>query len=184
MKKTQKGFTIIELIVVIAIIAVLSAIIAINTSNSIQKAKMARFEQDAESFEKALVMFYAKYDDYPQELEDTGFSGDAGSGEDEQGDDEGNNTIESCPGEPQLLTDDGTYCLSEFLKTDWNDQNATYFGPNGKYRLATFDKDGDGKIGCGFLFLQYDSGNISNFVYKNILCQDCPDECGTKGTEW
>ena len=45
-KKSKKGFTIIELIVVIAIIAILAAIVLANVTTYINKAKDARIQSD------------------------------------------------------------------------------------------------------------------------------------------
>ena len=60
MQKTQKGFTIIELIVVIAIIAVLATIVAINVTQYIAKGKDASIQGNlANVLTNAAVIFDA-----------------------------------------------------------------------------------------------------------------------------
>ena len=51
----QKGFTIIELIVVIAIIAILAAIVMVNVVGYITKAKDAQIEASMDSFLKNAI---------------------------------------------------------------------------------------------------------------------------------
>ncbi|MCX6721502.1 MAG: prepilin-type N-terminal cleavage/methylation domain-containing protein [Candidatus Staskawiczbacteria bacterium] len=63
--KTQKGFTIIELIVVIAIIAVLAAIVMINVSGYIAKARNVKRISDVGNYVKALNMYYADKGHFP-----------------------------------------------------------------------------------------------------------------------
>jgi len=71
--KIQKGFTIIELIVVIAIIAVLATIVYANISDYIQKSKDARAYQELNNIAKAAQLDFAQcghwsLDVYPGEL--------------------------------------------------------------------------------------------------------------------
>jgi prepilin-type N-terminal cleavage/methylation domain-containing protein len=61
----QKGFTIIELIVVIAIIAVLAAIVVVNVSQYISKSRDSRRLADMSQIQKALAMYYADNSFYP-----------------------------------------------------------------------------------------------------------------------
>ena len=181
MNKSQRGFTIIELVVVIAIVAVLSGIVIINVNTYLNKAKITRFEQEAGNFEKASVMFYAKYGAYPGQQDGwqsycpTGaidwdlYCGEWGSTG------------------PYLVDGTGTHYLTEFLPISWAGPNAGYYGPNGFYMLQFFDGDGDpaGKLGCGRLWafsINNDWSGASETM-KNILCQDCPDECGY-GWSW
>lgn len=61
----QKGFTIIEIIVVIAIIAVLSSIVMVNVGNARAKARDARRKSEMRGLQKALVMYYAANGSFP-----------------------------------------------------------------------------------------------------------------------
>jgi len=65
MKKPQKGFTVIELVVVIAIIAVLSAIIVTNVQTYITKARVTKLKADFTNAAKAVSLFYSKYGSFP-----------------------------------------------------------------------------------------------------------------------
>lgn len=64
MKKFKKGFTLIELLVVIAIIGILTAIIIPNLSVSRQKAKVASFQAEMDSFKKAAELFFSNGNTY------------------------------------------------------------------------------------------------------------------------
>jgi prepilin-type N-terminal cleavage/methylation domain-containing protein len=63
--KTQKGFTIIELIVVVATIAVLAAIVLSNVNQYFSKARDAKRRLDVSQIQRALEMYYADYGTYP-----------------------------------------------------------------------------------------------------------------------
>ena len=65
MPKNQKGFTIIELIVVIAIIAVLAAVVLVNVQGYIAKARNAKRLSDITGYIKALTLYYADNSSYP-----------------------------------------------------------------------------------------------------------------------
>ena len=56
-QKKQKGFTIIELIVVIAIIAVLAAIVLTNVNQYIQKSKVAAVKGELKQIGEALLIY-------------------------------------------------------------------------------------------------------------------------------
>jgi len=159
MQKSQKGFTIIELVVVIAIIAVLSGIVIVNVNTSINKAKVVRANTEAKNIENAFTMFYAKYGDYP--MADGGI--------------EGAWAYYSAWNDPlsMYLNVGGTpRYITEFLKIDWTGYNASYFVPYGFYYMYFYDSDGDGKIGCGYMYLT--DGNY-DYGFKYIFTQDCPD---------
>jgi len=66
MKKSLKGFTIIELIVVIAIIAILAAIVMVNVVQYINKAKNAKILSDIDAYVKAAQLYKVEYDGYPK----------------------------------------------------------------------------------------------------------------------
>ena len=61
----QKGFTIIELIVVIAIIAVLASIILVNVNGFLARGRDGRRISDIAQIQKALEMYYADNGAYP-----------------------------------------------------------------------------------------------------------------------
>lgn len=64
-KNKNKGFTIIELIVVIAIIGVLAGIVAVNVSQYLKNARDARRKADISQIRAALEMYYADNVRYP-----------------------------------------------------------------------------------------------------------------------
>ena len=65
MRKSKKGFTLIELIVVIAIIAVLSAIIAPSAFMAIEKAKIARATSDMRAIKTGAMAYYTETGSWP-----------------------------------------------------------------------------------------------------------------------
>lgn len=66
----QKGFTIIELIVVIAIIAVLSGIVMVNVTGYLRDARNAKKLIDVKNYIQALELYYSDHSAYPED-EDT-----------------------------------------------------------------------------------------------------------------
>ena len=69
--KSQKGFTLIELMVVIAIIGVLAAIAVPRFSESRKSAKDAALKADLRTVDSALLMYYANNaNTYPTDLAD------------------------------------------------------------------------------------------------------------------
>jgi len=163
MKNYQKGFTIIELIVVIAIIAVLSGIVVVNMSTITTKSKLARVKADVNNFQKAFILFYAKYGVYPGE---TG---------------EVYEYLEFYPsgGIPCITDSNGEHCLTEFLNMNWTTYNATYYRTNAYYYLDLWDDNGDGKLDVGWLYLRYGTlGTGTIHVYAAVICDTYPEECG------
>jgi prepilin-type N-terminal cleavage/methylation domain-containing protein len=63
--KKQKGFTIIELVVVVAIIATLSAVVMTNVMKYIKSSKIARFKADAHQVQIAAIKYFADNGSYP-----------------------------------------------------------------------------------------------------------------------
>ena len=70
----NKGFTLIELIVVIAIIGTLTGLIINNLNDARARARDAKRKQDLTSLKTALRLYYNDNQTYPVNL--TGFSGD------------------------------------------------------------------------------------------------------------
>ena len=67
MKSYSKGFTLIELLVVIAIIGMLSTIVLGNLNSARAKARDAAVIRDFNQVQKAMILYYDKYNRYPNE---------------------------------------------------------------------------------------------------------------------
>lgn len=63
----QKGFTLIELIIVIAIIGILSSVILIGVNSAKEKARDARRKMEINQIEKALVFYAEQFGQFPNE---------------------------------------------------------------------------------------------------------------------
>jgi prepilin-type N-terminal cleavage/methylation domain-containing protein len=157
--KTKNGFTIIELIVVIAIIAVLASVVTSAVVKYVASSKIARANEDANNIQKALIMFYGEYGDYPY-LPISNCPAPYCSAEYSNGSDS------------YLTINTVNHFISEFYKIP----SADYFVTGGYYYVNLFDNDGDGKIGCGGVYLVDGSSTYGN---KPILCQDC--DCSSIG---
>ncbi|WP_425060706.1 hypothetical protein SCACP_14480 [Sporomusa carbonis] len=66
--KGQKGFTLVELMVVIAILGVLAALLVPRLTTSTDAAKDAKLKADLRSLDSALVQYYANNNQYPANL--------------------------------------------------------------------------------------------------------------------
>jgi prepilin-type N-terminal cleavage/methylation domain-containing protein len=67
MKQNQKGFTLVELLVIIAIVAFLVAAVLLALQNSRAKARDAKRVSDAKQIANALSIFFANCESYPIE---------------------------------------------------------------------------------------------------------------------
>ena len=153
-KKTS-GFTIIELIVVIAIIAVLASIVTAAVTKYIPASKIARANEDVNNIQKALIMFYGEYGDYPY-MPISDCSAPYCSAEYSSGSD------------PYLTINAVNHFLSEFYKIP----SADYYVSGAYYKFIMSDGDGDGKIGCGYAYL-VDKNETDYYGSRCVLNQDC-----------
>lgn len=64
--KDEKGFTMIELMVVVIIIGVLVAIAVPVYSNAAQKSRISRARADLRTLESAISIYYAEKSEYPE----------------------------------------------------------------------------------------------------------------------
>lgn len=68
MKNKQKSFTLIELLVVIAIIGLISSVVLVNMQGTRAKARDSLRKSDIEQIEKALLLYWEKYGQFPSEV--------------------------------------------------------------------------------------------------------------------
>lgn len=66
----QRGFTLIELIIVIALIGILATLVIPNLKQTPQRAREAVLQTDLHTFRDVIDQFYADRGHYPEELED------------------------------------------------------------------------------------------------------------------
>lgn len=64
-KRSQQGFTLIELMIVIIILGVLTTLISGNFLNSLKKGRDARRKGDLQNIQKALELYYEDVKAYP-----------------------------------------------------------------------------------------------------------------------
>ena len=63
--KSQKGFTLVELMIVIVIIGILAAIAVPKLSGSTAEANLAKAKADVRTVQSAVAIYYAKNSAYP-----------------------------------------------------------------------------------------------------------------------
>lgn len=69
-RREERGFTLVEVMIVIAIIGLISSIVAINVMRSGSKAKQEKVRLDAERFEQAIIMYWRDTSQQPQDIAD------------------------------------------------------------------------------------------------------------------
>src|SRR5205823_7547917 len=67
-KNRQRGFTLIELIVVVTIIGILAAVAVVNVKNAQRKARETALRDDLTQMRKAIDNFYADKQRFPHDL--------------------------------------------------------------------------------------------------------------------
>ncbi|WP_058485233.1 prepilin-type N-terminal cleavage/methylation domain-containing protein [Defluviitalea phaphyphila] len=78
--KQEKGFTMIELIIVIAIIAILGAIIAPNFAKATTKSKVKSDVASIREINKQIALYMAEHGEYPGENEDINYTTEYAAG--------------------------------------------------------------------------------------------------------
>lgn len=63
--RRQRGFTIVELLIVIIVIAVLAAIVVVAYTGITQRAYFTSYRTDLENLNKAILMYYTEHGTYP-----------------------------------------------------------------------------------------------------------------------
>jgi general secretion pathway protein G len=66
--RSQKGFSLIELIVVVTIIGILAAVAMVNVRNAVRKARETALRDNLHTMRKAIDSFYADKQRYPNDL--------------------------------------------------------------------------------------------------------------------
>ncbi|MGH7218222.1 MAG: type IV pilin protein [Candidatus Microsaccharimonas sp.] len=61
----QKGFTIVELLIVVVVIAILAAITIVSYNGITQQSRLSVMQSDISAMNKAILMYHAKHGHYP-----------------------------------------------------------------------------------------------------------------------
>lgn len=80
MQEKQKGFTIVELLIVIVVIAILAAITIVAYNGVQSRAKSAKVQQDLKSMQKLVELYKAENGSYPSTSGNWSFSSSSADG--------------------------------------------------------------------------------------------------------
>lgn len=123
-KRNQRGFTLIEIMVVVVILGILAAIVAPNVISKIDDAQVARVQQDLRAIETALKFYRLDTFGYP-------------TGE------QGLEALVSKPADPNIRNWKAGGYLDRMPEDPWGNQYQ-YLNPgqNGEIDIFTFGRDG------------------------------------------
>jgi general secretion pathway protein G len=69
-RRVEKGFTLIEVLIVVTLVIILASIGLVTYSNSVQRAREAVLKEDLYRMRDAIDQYYADKNKYPQSLQD------------------------------------------------------------------------------------------------------------------
>ncbi len=68
MSKKEKGFSLIELVIVVSVLSILAAIVAPQVNKLVMKSKVSRIENELKGFKTALAAMYSDLGVYPRNV--------------------------------------------------------------------------------------------------------------------
>jgi len=77
MNQHQKGFTLMEMLIVVTIMAVLAAIILPRVMTSSDSAKKSAHKSERQGMNSQIEMYYFKFNSYPTAMTKAGWGGDS-----------------------------------------------------------------------------------------------------------
>jgi general secretion pathway protein G len=124
--RAERGFTLIEIMVVVIIIGLLAAVIVPSVMKRVDDAKVAKAKEDIQSLETALTMYYMDNSKYPTN-------------------DQGLTALITQPTDPTIKNWKSGGYIERISKDPWgNDYVFTFPGTHGKaYDLCSLGADGE-----------------------------------------
>lgn len=147
LKNKDRGFTLVEILMVITAITILASIIFITGASTRDKARKVAALGNFDQITKAINLYY---DGWPQG--------------------------ESYDGITWSKTEVPPFADGNDPNQTYPNWDASYYCNECKYELDIWDDDGDGTFACSCINITSATG--LTFIYKNIICDDCPDYCG------